>query len=169
MVAAVIVYVVLSLFMLMGLILIPLGLPGVWLIVACAIGYGFITGWSKFGWGYIAILVGAAIIGEILEFLSGAIGARRYGSSRGGEVAALIGSIAGAIIGGGIGFIIGSVVGAFVGAFLAVFLYEYMRQNDYRQSVRAGIGALVGKTVAVVIKEIIGISMVGSIVYFFFT
>jgi hypothetical protein len=168
MVVSIITYVALGLLMLIGLALTPLGLPGNWLILACAMGYGFITGWDKFGWEYIALLAGAAFAGEILEFLSASAGARRYGSSRGGEVAALIGSLGGAVIGAGVGFLVGALLGAFAGAFLAVFVYEYARLNDSRQAVRAGMGALVGKTVAVIMKEVIGVAMVGSLVYFFF-
>ncbi|RJP16131.1 MAG: DUF456 domain-containing protein [Candidatus Abyssobacteria bacterium SURF_5] len=167
MLLSIITYLVLSFFMLVGLVLTPLGLPGNWLILACGAAYGLLTGWSKFGWGFIAVLAAAALTGEIIEFLAAAIGARRYGSSRGGELAALAGSIVGAIIGAGFGFIVGSILGAFAGAFLAVFFYEYWRLNDLRLSARAGIGALMGKTAAVVLKEIIGVIMAGSVVYFF--
>lgn len=168
MLVTVITYVGLGLFMLIGLVLTPLGLPGNWLILACGVVYGFITGWSKFGWMYIAVLAGMALTGEILEFLSASLGARRYGSSRGGEVAAFIGSIVGVVVGSGIAPIIGSLIGAFAGAFLGAFLYEYSRLNDLGHSLRAGTGALLGRTVAVVIKEIIGVVMVGAVVYHFF-
>jgi hypothetical protein len=154
--------------MVAGLVLTPIGLPGNWLILACAAAYGFITGWEKFGWRYIGFLAGAALIGEVLELISASVGARRYGSSRGGEVAAFVGTIIGALVGSGIAPIVGSLVGAFAGAFLGAFLYEYSRLNDLRHSVRSGMGALLGRTVAVVIKETIGVIMVGTVIYYFF-
>ncbi len=158
----------LSIFMLLGLVMTPFGLPGNWLIFACGIIYGFTSHWSKFGIGYITFLVGIALAGEVLEFFSAAVGARRFGSSRGGEIAAFVGSIAGLLIGSGIAPIIGSLIGAFAGAFLGAFLYEFNRMDDTRHAARAGLGALLGRTVAMGIKELIGLIMAGSLVYYFF-
>jgi uncharacterized protein YqgC (DUF456 family) len=107
----------------------------------------------------------AALLGEVIEAVSSAVGARKYGSSRGGMIAAIVGSIVGLIIGSGIVPIVGSLVGAFAGAFLGAFLYEYTRLNDPRQAFRSGLGALLGRTAAVVAKEAIGLVMVGAIVY----
>jgi len=110
---AILFYVALIMLILMGLLITPLGLPGNWLILAGGIAYGFFSGWSKFGFGYIAFLAAVALVGEVLEFLSASIGARKFGSSRGGEVAAFVGAFAGMLVGTAILPIIGSVIGAF--------------------------------------------------------
>ena len=53
-------YVLLCLIMLAGLVLTILNLPGNWVILGCAVAYGFATQWSKFGWVFIAWLAAAA-------------------------------------------------------------------------------------------------------------
>jgi hypothetical protein len=158
-------YILLCLAMVGGLLLTPLGLPGNWIIVGCGVAHGFVTGWSKFGWPFVALLVAAAFAGEIIEALSAAIGAKKYGASTGAMVAAIVGSIVGLSLGSGIMPIVGTIVGGFAGAFLGAFLYEYSRLNDRRQALRAGVGAFLGRTAAVIAKESIGSIMVGAIVY----
>ncbi len=161
-------YIAVCLAMLVGLILTPLGLPGNWLILGCALVYGFATQWVKFGLGFVGILAVAALVGEVIEALASAVGAKRYGASAGGSVAAIVGSIVGAVIGSGIAPILGTIVGAFAGAFGGAFLYEYVRLNDTQKAMQAGLGAFLGKTAATIIKELIGVMMVALIVYQFF-
>ena len=162
-------YLALCVSMLIGLAITPLGLPGNWIILACAVVYGFATHWAKFGWLFVVSLAVAAVVGEIIEALSAALGAKSYGASTGATIAAVAGSIAGLIAGSGIAPIIGTIIGAFAGAFLGAFLYEYVRLKDPHQSFRAGMGAFLGRTAAVIAKEAIGVLMVGLIVYQFFT
>jgi uncharacterized protein YqgC (DUF456 family) len=158
-------YILLGLFMLAGLIITPLGLPGNWVIFGCAVAAGFATHWTKFGWVFIVSLAGAVAIGEIIEAISSAIGAKKFGASTGGTIAAIVGSIIGIILGTGVLPLIGTLVGAFLGAFLGAFIYEYIRLNDFEQARRAGLGAFLGRTAAVVVKEIIGILMAAAILY----
>lgn len=156
--------------MLAGLVITPLGLPGNWVIFGCAVAYGFATQWEKFGWWpFIVLLAIAVVVGEIIEALSSAIGAKKFGASTGATVAAIVGSIVGLSVGTGVIPLIGTLIGAFVGAFLGAFLYEYIRLQDLEQAVNAGLGAFWGRTAAVVAKEAIGILMVGAIVYQLFT
>jgi len=159
----------LCLSMLAGLLITPLGLPGNWLILVCAVAYGFATHWAKFGWVFILLLAAAAVVGEIIEALSSAIGAKKYGASTGATIAAIVGSIVGLAVGSGILPIIGTLIGAFAGAFLGAFLYEYIKLKDVDQSLRAGTGAFLGRTAAIIAKEAIGVLMVGLLVYQFFT
>ena len=92
-------YISLGLLMLVGLALTPLGLPGNWIILACAVIYGFATHWAKFGWTFVVLLAAAAIVGEIIEALSAALGAKTYGASTGATIAAIVGSIMGLVVG----------------------------------------------------------------------
>ncbi len=168
MVLAIIGYTLLSLSMLAGLLITPLGLPGNWVILGCAVVYGLAIHWTKFGWPFLLVFAIAALVGEIVEVLSSAVGAKKYGASTGGTIAAIVGSIVGLAVGSGIVPILGTIVGAFLGAFLGAFGYEYFRLNDLRQALRAGLGAFLGRTAAVIAKEAIGLLMVGLIVYHFF-
>src|SRR2546426_3433365 len=98
-----------------GLVLIALGLPGIWLIVAAVIGGGALTGFHAIGWGTIAIVIALALLGELFELWFGYGLARRYGGSKRAGWGALIGGLVGAIVGVPVP-IIGSVIGGFFGA-----------------------------------------------------
>ena len=163
-------YVVLGLFMLAGLIITPLGLPGNWLILGSAVVYGFSTQWAKYGWTFIMLVAVAAVFGEIIETTSSAIGAKKFGASTGATVAAIVGTLVGLSLGTGVMPAVGTLIGALAGAFLGAFIYEYIKLRDREQALRAGLGAFLGRTAAIIAKETIGILMVGAIVYqLFFT
>src|SRR2546430_2591907 len=104
---------------LIGLCLIPLGLPGLWVMVAGILAYGWLTGFRSVGVATIAIVLGLAFLGEIIDNWLGFYYAKRYGGSTRSGWGALIGGVIGGIIGGAgavIGRGIGAVLGAVVGA-----------------------------------------------------
>ena len=139
-----------------GLLLIPLGLPGLWVMVAGVLGYGWLSGFRTVGVWTIALVVGLAFVGEILEAWIGFRFARRYGGSRRAGWGALVGGIAGAIVGVPVP-IIGSVIGAFVGSFLGAALFEYAREQRAEVAARAGWGAVLGRAVAAAAKMALGV------------
>src|SRR2546430_17456312 len=69
-----------------GLVLVALGLPGLWLICAAVLVFGLLTSFHAIGFVTIAIMVGLALLGELLELWLGFGLARRYGGAprRGG-------------------------------------------------------------------------------------
>src|SRR5438094_4541514 len=103
---------------LIGLCLIPLGLPGLWVMLAGILAYGWLTGFRSVGVATIAIVLGLAFLGEIIDNWLGFYYAKRYGGSTRSGWGALIGGIVGAIIGVPVA-IIGTGIGAFLGAFVA--------------------------------------------------
>lgn len=52
---------------LVGLFLIPLGLPGLWVMVGGILAYGWLTSFRSVGVTTIAIVLGLALLGEIIE------------------------------------------------------------------------------------------------------
>src|SRR2546428_5420159 len=80
-----------------GLVLIALGLPGIWLIVAAVVGGGALAGFHVIGWGTIAIAVALALLGELFELWFGFGLARRYGGSKRAGWGALIGGLVRAV------------------------------------------------------------------------
>ena len=52
---------------LIGLALIPLGLPGLWLIVLGIAGYGWLTDFQTITAGFVALVVVLAGLGEAVE------------------------------------------------------------------------------------------------------
>ena len=141
-----------------GLVLIPLGLPGLWVILLAIIGYGWYTDFNPYGLWFLLAEIGLAFLGEVLESWIGFRFARRYGGSRRAGWGALIGGIIGAIVGVPV-LLIGSIIGGFLGAFLGATLFEYTNQWRAGGSVRAGWGAVLGRAVAAALKIAVGVVM----------
>jgi uncharacterized protein YqgC (DUF456 family) len=139
-----------------GLILVPFGLPGLWVMVLGVIGYGWLTNFQTVGVGTIGLVVGLALVGEIVEWWLGFWFAERYGGSRRAGWGALVGGIVGAIVGVPVP-LIGSVIGAFVGSFAGAALFEYTRARAAGVAVRAGWGAVLGRATAAALKVALGI------------
>src|SRR5690242_19944214 len=109
---------------LVGLFLVPLGLPGLWVMVGGFLLYGWMTEFHSTAVWMIAAVVILAFIGEILESWLGFKFAKRYGGSNRSGWGALIGGLVGAAMGVPVP-IIGSVIGAFIGSFVGAALFEY--------------------------------------------
>jgi uncharacterized protein YqgC (DUF456 family) len=135
-----------------------LGLPGNWLIVVGTLLVAWLEPEMFSVWTLVTIVILAAA-GEVLELLSGALGARKGGAGRRGSVGALLGGIIGAIAGT---FLIpvpvlGSLIGACLVACLGALAIELSGGRDFRTSLRAGLGAGAGRAVGTVIKLAVGI------------
>ncbi len=141
-----------------GLALVPLGLPGLWLMLAAVVGYGWLTGFHAIGLVTIAVVLGLALLGELFELWLGYGLARRYGGSPRAGWGALLGGLAGAVIGVPVP-LVGSVIGAILGSFAGAMLFEYSSSRTAQTAVRAGWGALVGRLAAGTAKVTVGIVM----------
>jgi uncharacterized protein YqgC (DUF456 family) len=142
---------------LLALLLIPLGLPGTWIMVGAAVGYDALVGGDPIGWMTIVATAVLAVIAEIFEFSLSARYTKKYGGSRRAGWGAIIGGIAGAIIGVPLP-IIGSVIGAFAGSFAGALVAEYTRREATAGSAtRVATGALIGRVVAAAMKTAIGV------------
>ena len=141
-----------------GLLLIPLGLPGLWLMVLGVLGYGWLTAFRSVGIGVMALVVGLALLGEVIEWWLGFRFAERYGGSRRAGWGALVGGLVGAAIGVPVP-IVGSVIGAFVGSFAGAALFEYTRSARAGVAVRAGWGAVLGRAAAAAMKIALGLAI----------
>ena len=82
-----------------GLLLIPFGLPGLWVIVLGIIGYGWLTDFASVSGVLIAAAIGLASLGEIVEAWIGFGFAKRYGGSNRAGWGALVGGLTGAVVG----------------------------------------------------------------------
>ena len=142
-----------------GLLLIPLGLPGLWVILLGILGYGWLTDFQTLSVGFIALLVGLALAAEVFEAWIGFRFAQRYGGSRRAGWGALVGGLIGAIVGVPVP-IIGSVIGGFIGAFVGAAVFEYTRARRSEGAVKAGWGAVLGRAAAAAVKMAVGVVMV---------
>ena len=141
------------------LFLIPLGLPGTWLMLAVAFGYDLLTeGADPIGIWHIGGAALLALAAEIVEFTLAGRYAKKYGGSRRAGWGAILGGIAGAMIGIPVP-IVGPMIGAFAGAFAGALLLEYLGARDARAATRVAWGALVGRVVAAAMKVGVGVAM----------
>lgn len=139
-----------------GLAMIPLGLPGLWVMVGGILVYGWLTHFRSIGVATIAIVLALAFLGEIIENWIGFRSAKRYGGSRRSGWGALIGGLVGATIGVPIA-IIGSVIGAFIGSFIGAAVFEFTYSRHAGVAARAGWGAIVGRAIGAAAKIALGL------------
>lgn len=147
------------------LFLIPLGLPGLWLMLAAGFVYDLLMpGTDPIGIWNIAGATLLAVFAEIAEFSLAGKYARKYGGSRRAGWGAIIGGMVGAFAGVPIP-IVGSVIGAFAGAFLGALVFEYLGNRDANAATRVAWGALVGRVVAAALKVGVGVAIAAWLLF----
>lgn len=140
-----------------SLFLIPLGLPGLWLMLGSALVY-----WITIPAGGIGLftIIGASVlvvIAEVLEFTIAGSYTRKYGGSRRASWGAILGGVVGALFGVPVP-VIGSIIGAMLGAFVGAFVGELtVSRADRGDPTKVAMGALFGRAVAAAVKCGIGI------------
>lgn len=147
-----------------GFVLIPIGLPGLWLMVgSAALHRLFVGSGSELDVLFLLILAGIALVAELAETVLGVFAARRLGATRWGMAGAFLGGIAGAIV-LSIPFpLAGTLLGAFVGAFAGALLLEWMHSRTLRAALRAGAGAFLGRVAAVAVKTAAGVAIIALV------
>jgi len=150
--------VVLTLINLLCWVGILFGLPGTWLMVLFAV---LLEWWQPgqfmFSWTVLWVAVGLAVLGEVLEFVLGAVWSRHAGGSTRGAALAIIGSIVGGILGTALPVpLVGTLLGSCLGAFVGALLGDLWVGRPLFQSLKAGQGAAVGRFWGTVAKLAVG-------------
>lgn len=127
----------------------PLLFAGLWL-AAHAEDYVFV------GTKTLVALGVLTIIAVVLDFVAGALGAKRFGASRWAVAGAVIGAVVGIFFG-----LIGLLLGPFVGAVAG----ELISGRALDAASRAGVGATIGLLVGTAAKLAIGLAMLGIFVF----
>jgi uncharacterized protein YqgC (DUF456 family) len=141
-----------------GLLLIPFGLPGLWVILLGILAYAWLTDFRTLTAGLLALAIGLAFVGELVEAWVGFHLAQRYGGSSRAGWGALVGGLVGAVVGVPVP-LIGSVIGGFVGAFAGAALFEYTRAWRSGAAAKAGWGAVLGRAAGAGVKTALGVAM----------
>ena len=149
---------ILALVLFSGLLLVPLGLPGIWLIVGAVALYNPLTGTEAVGTVTIVGILLLATVAEVIEFTLAARYTKQYGGSKRAGWGAIVGGMVGAIVGVPIP-VIGSVIGAFVGSFAGALIAEWSRGTKTGTATRVATGALLGRVMATAAKVAIGMVM----------
>jgi uncharacterized protein YqgC (DUF456 family) len=146
--------------MLIGFFSILLGLPGTLVILFDVLVYALVTGFDKIGLGTLLALVAISALAESLEFLFGITWARRYGTSKRGVAASIVGGIIGAVLLTPVFLGLGALIGSFLGALAGAFTVEILSQREIKPAARAGFGALMGRLAGLFAKGLCGLAMV---------
>lgn len=147
----------LAMFLLAGLALLPLGLPGLWLMLGAGLLYASFVPAGGIGVWTLLSVGALVLVAELLEFTISARYTRRFGGSRRASWGAMWGAMAGAVLGVPVP-VVGSVLGAFLGAFLGALVAEWSVHHAQRgQPVRVATGAVLGRVVATGAKLGLGV------------
>jgi uncharacterized protein len=138
--------------MVVALLLTPLGVPGLWIMVAVlAVG-----AWAgEVGVLVLALAVVLAAAAEVVEFLVIDRMNVRYGGSRLAFWGAIAGGIAGIIVGMPVP-VFGSVIAGFVGSFAGAALATLYETRHVEAAARVGWGTLLGRMWAAAAKVAAG-------------
>lgn len=139
--------------MAVSLVLIPLGLPGLWimlLVLAAGTWYGAVSPWL-----FVALLA-LTVAAEFLEWIAVDRLGRKHGGTRRTFWGALLGGIVGAVVGVPVP-VIGSLLGVFAGTMIGASIATWTLVRDSEAALRAGWGALLGRSAAVALKTTAGL------------
>ncbi len=147
----------LAITLLIGLFLVPVGLPGLWIMLGAALLYWVLIPAGGIGiWTFAGVSL-LVVLAEVLEYTIAGRYTRRSGGSRRASWGAIIGGLVGAVVGVPIP-VVGSVFGAFIGAFVGAFVGEMTVHRDVRSNpTKVATGALIGRAVAAAVKSGLGV------------
>jgi len=154
-----------SIIILAGVILTMVGLPGNVLIVLGGLIYGYYDHFEHVDYRVLAIIIGVFILGELVEFWSGLLGAKKEKASKRAMLAAFLGTVLGGIWGTAILPLIGSILGALCGAFVITAVAEYTKTKNKEQARRVAIGVLKGQIVGMIFKVAAAVGMAIALLY----
>ncbi len=133
-------------------------LPANWILA------GLVAVWKMthpldMSWGFVLLLFGVALLGEVLELLAQSYGAKRFGSTGRGNIGGLVGAIAGAILGAPFLFGLGALFGALGGAYAGCWILELGQGRGTAEASHAAWGAFWGKFFGLALKFGLGMGM----------
>lgn len=147
-------YVVAALLVLGGLAgsILPL-LPGIPMIFGGLWLASFVDGYQHAGKWTLIIVAILGIIAMALDFIAGAMGAKRVGASKLAIWGALIGTIVGMFF---------NVVGLIIGPFIGALAGELLNGNSVLRSTEVSIGTWIGMLFGTLAKLVLSFMMIGA-------
>ncbi len=145
-------------------------LPGNWIIAGLAALFAWLIPVETGGgitWTSVAVLVGLAVAGEVIEFGASAAGAAKQGASKRAVALSMlgagVGSVAGLVVGTIpipiLGSLIMAVLGGAGGAFAGAYVGETWKGRPAADRMAAGRGAFAGRIWGTVGKLVVGMIM----------
>jgi len=149
-----------------GVLLTVFRLPGTWLMVGAAVLASWWSDWQRPDIVHVAVLIGLASIGELLEVALSVFTARRAGASRRAAWGGLVGGVLGMVF---LSFLIpvppfGALAGALVGCFGGALVAELTLGRGFSRSARVGAFSAVGFALGAAAKLAIALAMAALLV-----
>jgi uncharacterized protein YqgC (DUF456 family) len=151
-----------------------LNLPGNWMIVLATAVYAILVPAKSpvaIGWKVVTILLVLAALGEVIELVSGAAGAKRAGGSKRGAALALAGSVVGGFLGILVGLpipllgpIFAALLFAGLGAMAGAIFGEVWAGKTVGTSWQVGRAAFFGRLTGTLGKMLVGAAMMAIVV-----
>lgn len=141
--------------MVAGLLAIPLGLPGIWLmigILTIAAALDEVSPWLLLG------LTVSGVAAELAEYVIVRRTSARYGAGRAVFWGAIVGGFAGVVIGLPVP-VVGPLLAGLAGTFLGAAAVALVRTRHFRSAGRMAWGALLGRAFAAGFKTAVGIAI----------
>lgn len=135
------------------------GLPANWLILLGLGAWKWAHPDMPAGWVFFLLLFGVCLAGEVVEFAAQYWGARRFGGTKRGAWAAVVGAIVGGIFGAAFFFGLGAVPGSLLGAYAGSLLVEIGQGRSFDEARHAAMGAMWSKVFGAVAKIGLGVFM----------
>lgn len=153
----IVLYVVAALLVLAGLAgsILPM-LPGIPLIFGGLWLAAWTDGYQHAGLWALTIIAVLGLIGLLLDFVAGALGAKRVGASQLAIWGALIGTVVGMFFG-----LVGLLLGPFVGALAG----ELASGNSVLRSTHVSVGTWVGMLLGTLAKLVLSFMMIGVFLF----
>lgn len=151
-------------FLLVALGLTTVTLPGNLFIFLTALGYGLYEGFILFDASFLMMLFAGYALGELVEFIASAAGAKKEKASKRAIAAAVAGAVGGGVAGTALLPVLGSFIGAMLGAYVASYYAELSVCRDAAKSQKVAMSAMKGQIIGAVIKFAIAVSMVITII-----
>lgn len=122
--------------------------PGCFVALGGSVCYAVAAGAPYPAWWFWVLMLALAVFGTLVDNITTALGARKFGGSR----QAFWGSMIGLFVGAFIVFPFGIIIGPFLGAFVAELHFQKKNAKD---SAKSGLGATLGLLAGVLAKMLI--------------
>ena len=127
--------------------------PGTTIILAAAILHHLMLGEGEsVGWWTLSGLIALTVLSYVLDFVSGALGAKWFGATRWGALGGIIGAVVGLFFG---------IVGIFVGPLVGVLIGELLGGKELLPAGKSTWGTLLGTTAGIAARLMIAFAMIG--------
>ena len=122
--------------------------PGCFVALGGSVCYAVAAGAPYPAWWFWVLMLALAVFGTLVDNITTALGARKFGGSK----QAFWGSMIGLFVGAFIVFPFGIIIGPFLGAFVAELHFQKKNAKD---SAKSGLGATLGLLAGVLAKMLI--------------